>query len=36
VDEAKWFPIDEAIERLSCRSEKQIVLNAKGMIEGLG
>jgi 8-oxo-dGTP pyrophosphatase MutT (NUDIX family) len=35
VDEAKWFPIDEAIETLSYRSEKQIVLKAKGMIEGL-
>jgi len=36
VDEARWFQIDEAIETLSYRSEKQIVQKAKGMIEGLG
>jgi hypothetical protein len=35
VDEARWFPIDEAIEMLSYRSEKQIVLKAEGMIEGM-
>jgi 8-oxo-dGTP pyrophosphatase MutT (NUDIX family) len=35
VDEARWFQIDEAIETLSYRSEKQIVQKAKGMIEGL-
>ncbi|MBI5097741.1 MAG: NUDIX hydrolase [Nitrospirae bacterium] len=36
VDEARWFQIDEAIETLSYRSEKQIMQKAKGMIEGLG
>ncbi len=35
VDEARWFQIDEAIETLSYRSEKQIMQKAKGMIEGL-
>jgi len=32
VDEARWFPIDEAINQLSYRSEKDIVLKAKDMI----
>jgi hypothetical protein len=35
VDEARWFPIDEAIETLSYRSEQQIMLKAKGMIDGM-
>jgi hypothetical protein len=35
VDEARWFPIDEAIEMLSYRSEKQIMRKAKGMKEGM-
>lgn len=33
VDEARWFPIDEALERLSYRSEKGIMQKAKGMIK---
>jgi 8-oxo-dGTP diphosphatase len=32
VDEAKWFPIDEALKRLSYKSEKGIMLKAKAMI----
>jgi len=36
VDEARWFAIDEAIERLSYRSEQQMVQKAKIMIEGSG
>ncbi|RJQ52950.1 MAG: NUDIX hydrolase [Nitrospiraceae bacterium] len=35
VDEARWFPIDEAIETLSYKSEKQIMQKAKRMIEEL-
>ena len=35
VDEARWFPIDQAIEKLSYRSEQQIMQKAKGMIEML-
>jgi 8-oxo-dGTP pyrophosphatase MutT (NUDIX family) len=33
VDEAKWFPIADAIEVLSYRSEKGIMHKAKTMIE---
>jgi 8-oxo-dGTP pyrophosphatase MutT (NUDIX family) len=33
VDEAKWFPIDEAIDILSYKSEKEIMQKAKEMIE---
>jgi 8-oxo-dGTP pyrophosphatase MutT (NUDIX family) len=33
VDEAKWFPIDEAIGKLSYRSEQQIMHKAKKLIE---
>jgi 8-oxo-dGTP pyrophosphatase MutT (NUDIX family) len=33
VDEAKWFPIDEATGKLSYRSEQQIMHKAKKLIE---
>jgi len=33
VDEAKWFMIDEAINTLSHKSERDIMQKAKGMIE---
>ncbi len=33
VDEARWFPIDKAIDRLSYKSEKEIMQNAKVMIK---
>jgi len=33
VDEAQWISIDEAISRLSYKSERDIVLKAKKMIE---
>jgi 8-oxo-dGTP diphosphatase len=33
VDEAKWFMIDEAINTLSHKSEREIMQKAKGMIE---
>jgi 8-oxo-dGTP diphosphatase len=33
VDEAKWFPIDDAIEKLLYKSEKQIMQKARIMIE---
>ncbi|MBI4847994.1 MAG: NUDIX hydrolase [Nitrospirae bacterium] len=36
VEESKWFPVDEAINILAYKSEKQILQKAKGMIEGLG
>jgi len=36
VDEARWFTIDEAIGKLSYRSEQQIMHKAKKLIEGLG
>ena len=32
VDEARWFPIDEAIEVLTYKSEKEIVEKVKGML----
>ena len=35
VDEARWFPIDDAIEQLTYKSEKQIMRKAKEMISGL-
>ncbi|MBI5740817.1 MAG: NUDIX hydrolase [Nitrospirae bacterium] len=35
VDESRWFPIDEAIETLAYKSEKEIMRKAKSMIEGL-
>lgn len=33
VDEVRWFPIDEAIEALTYKSEKEIMQKVKGMIE---
>jgi 8-oxo-dGTP diphosphatase len=33
VDEARWFMIDEAINTLSHKSEREIMQKAKGMIE---
>lgn len=33
VDEARWFPIEDALERLTYKSEKDILRKAKGMIE---
>ncbi|UCH81391.1 MAG: NUDIX hydrolase [Nitrospiraceae bacterium] len=32
VDEAKWFPIEEALKTLSYKSEKEIMLKANDMI----
>jgi 8-oxo-dGTP diphosphatase len=32
VDEAKWFPIDEALKKMSYKSERDIVLKAKEML----
>lgn len=32
VDEARWFPIDDAIEQLTYKSEKEIMRKAKEMI----
>jgi 8-oxo-dGTP diphosphatase len=34
VDECRWFPIDEAIEALKYKDEKEIVKKAKAIIEG--
>jgi 8-oxo-dGTP diphosphatase len=33
VDEARWFPIDDAIEKLTYKSEKEIMRKAKVMID---
>jgi len=33
VDEARWFSIDEAIDKLSYKSEKEIMHKAKRMIK---
>ena len=33
VDDAQWFPIDEAIDKLAYRGEKEILQKAKEMIE---
>jgi 8-oxo-dGTP pyrophosphatase MutT (NUDIX family) len=33
VDEAKWFPLDEAMEILSYKSDKEILLGAKEKLE---
>ncbi|MBI5675583.1 MAG: NUDIX hydrolase [Nitrospirae bacterium] len=33
VEEARWFPVDEAIERLQYKGEKDIMMKAKQMIE---
>jgi len=34
VDEARWFPIDQALRKLAFKSEKEIMQKAKVMIEG--
>ncbi len=33
VDEAKWFPVDDAVKQLSYKSEKDIMRKAKTMIQ---
>ena len=33
VDDAQWFPIEEAIDKLAYRGEKEILQKAKEMIE---
>jgi 8-oxo-dGTP pyrophosphatase MutT (NUDIX family) len=33
VDEARWFPIDQAVEQLSFKSEKEIMQKARLMID---
>ena len=35
VEDARWFLIDEAVNQLSYKSEKEIVRKAKGMIDAL-
>lgn len=35
VEEVRWFPIDEAVGKLTYKSEKQVLRKAKEMIEGL-
>ncbi len=35
VDEARWFPIDTALSRLSFKSEKEIMQKAKAMIDSI-
>lgn len=35
VDEAGWYPVDEAINRLAFKSEKEIAQKAKVMIDNL-
>lgn len=34
VDDSKWFPIDDAMIKLSYRSEQQIMQKAKKLIQG--
>lgn len=34
VDEAEWFPINEALEKLSYKGDKEIVQKAKEMLVG--
>jgi 8-oxo-dGTP pyrophosphatase MutT (NUDIX family) len=36
VCEARWLPIDEAIERLAFKNERNVVVRAKERIEALG
>ena len=36
VDEARWYPVDEALRTLAFKSEREIMQKAKGMIEKLG
>jgi hypothetical protein len=33
VEEARWFPLDEAVERLQYKGEKDIMMKAKHIIE---
>ncbi len=35
VDESRWFPIDEAIDKLTYKGEKEIMQKAKRIIEGV-
>jgi len=35
VDECRWFPLDEAIERVQYDNEKNILLKAQEMMHGL-
>lgn len=35
VDDCRWFPIDEAIEKLEYEDEREILKKAKEMIESL-
>ncbi len=35
VDEARWFPIDEALKKLSYKSERDMVRKAKEMIKNV-
>lgn len=36
VDDAQWFPIDEAMEKLAYKGEREILQKAKKMIEERG
>lgn len=36
VNEARWFEIDQAVEILAFKSEKDLVARAKEMIDGSG
>ena len=36
VDEARWYPLDDALKTLSFKSEREIMQKAKGMIERIG
>ena len=36
VDEARWYPLDEALKTLAFKSERDIMQKAKGMIEKIG
>ncbi|MEW6599568.1 MAG: NUDIX hydrolase [Nitrospirota bacterium] len=35
VDEARWFPVDDAVKKLSYKSEREIMKKAKEMIENV-
>jgi 8-oxo-dGTP diphosphatase len=35
VDEAKWFPIDDALKKLSYKSEKDMVRRARDMLRNI-
>ncbi len=36
VDEARWYPMDDALKTLSFKSEREIMHKAKEMIEKIG